>query len=111
LIERTPAKDLVAAASQLEPRDMANLVADFSAEVREKVLNKEGDSRLEAALSVVICCKFKSEWSCGLCDGISLSHCVVLAKEYEKIRYLLQFPVPDNNIKCLALKMSSKTVY
>jgi magnesium transporter len=30
---------------------MANLVADFSAEVREKVLNKEGDSRLEAALS------------------------------------------------------------
>jgi magnesium transporter len=35
LIERTPAKDLVAAASQLEPRDMANLVADFSAEVRE----------------------------------------------------------------------------
>ncbi|HIG64857.1 MAG TPA: magnesium transporter [Methyloprofundus sp.] len=51
LIERTSAKDLVAAASQLEPRDMANLVADFSAEVRRKILNKEGNSRLEAALS------------------------------------------------------------
>jgi len=51
LIERTSPKDLVAAASQLEPRDMANLVADFSAEVRDKVLSKEGSSRLEAALS------------------------------------------------------------
>ena len=51
LIEHTPAKDLMAAASQLEPRQMADLVADFSAEVREKVLKKEGDSRLEAALS------------------------------------------------------------
>jgi len=51
LIERTSGADLVAAASQLEPRDMANLVADFSADVREKVLRKSGDSRLEAALS------------------------------------------------------------
>lgn len=51
LIEHTPASDLVAAASQLEPREMADLVADFSAEVRDKVLKKEGSSRLEAALS------------------------------------------------------------
>ena len=51
LIEHTSTADLVAAASQLEPREMADLVADFSAEVRDKVLKKEGDSRLEAALS------------------------------------------------------------
>lgn len=51
LIERTTVANLVAAASQLEPRDMADLVADFSADVRDKVLKKEGDSRLEAALS------------------------------------------------------------
>ncbi len=51
LIEHTTASDLVAAASQLQPREMADLVADFSAAVREKVLRKEGDSRLEAALA------------------------------------------------------------
>jgi magnesium transporter len=51
LIERTSAKNLIIAASQLEPRDMADLVADFPEEVREKILKSEGDSRLEAALS------------------------------------------------------------
>ncbi|GAW86624.1 magnesium transporter [Bathymodiolus platifrons methanotrophic gill symbiont] len=51
LIEHTSTADLVTAASQLEPRDMADLVADFPADTREKVLKKEGDSRLEAALS------------------------------------------------------------
>lgn len=51
LIERAAAADLVTAASQLEPREMAGLVADFPADVRDKVLKKEGDSRLEAALS------------------------------------------------------------
>lgn len=51
LIEHTSGADLVAAASQLEPRDMADLVADFSSEVRDKVLKKDGNSRLEAALS------------------------------------------------------------
>ncbi|NOQ13023.1 MAG: magnesium transporter, partial [Methyloprofundus sp.] len=51
LVEQTSSADLVTAASQLEPREMADLVADFPAEVREKVLKKEGDSRLEAALS------------------------------------------------------------
>ncbi|MCK5354098.1 MAG: magnesium transporter, partial [Methyloprofundus sp.] len=51
LIEQTSSADLVIAASQLEPREMADLVADFPAEVREKVLKKETDSRLEAALS------------------------------------------------------------
>ena len=51
LIEQTSSTDLVVAASQLEPREMADLVADFPAEVREKVLKSEGDSRLEAALS------------------------------------------------------------
>ena len=51
LIEHTSAKDLMASASQLKPREMADLVADFSAEVRDKVLKKEGNSRLEAALS------------------------------------------------------------
>ncbi|BCG65321.1 MAG: magnesium transporter [Methyloprofundus sp.] len=51
LIKRTLSKDLIIAASQLEPRDMADLVADFPTEVREKILQSEGDSRLEAALS------------------------------------------------------------
>ena len=51
LIEQASSADLVVAASQLEPREMADLVADFPAEVREKVLKSEGDSRLEAALS------------------------------------------------------------
>ncbi|RLA26225.1 MAG: magnesium transporter [Gammaproteobacteria bacterium] len=51
LIERTTAAQLVVAASQLEPREMADLVTDFPAEVREKILKNEGDSRLEAALS------------------------------------------------------------
>ncbi len=51
LIERTSATDLVAAVSPLQPREMADLVADFSADVREKVLKKEGNSRLEAALA------------------------------------------------------------
>ncbi|WP_428355465.1 magnesium transporter [Methyloprofundus sp.] len=51
LIEHTSVKDLMAAASQLAPREMADLVADFSAEAREKVLKKESSSRLEAALS------------------------------------------------------------
>ncbi|NOQ13197.1 MAG: CBS domain-containing protein, partial [Methyloprofundus sp.] len=51
LIERTSATDLVVAASQLEPRDMADLVTDFPEDVRGKILQKEGDSRLEAALS------------------------------------------------------------
>lgn len=36
LIKRTLSKDLIIAASQLEPRDMADLVADFPTEVREK---------------------------------------------------------------------------
>lgn len=51
LIEHTSASDLVIAASQLESREMADLVSDFPADVREKVLKKQGNSRLEAALS------------------------------------------------------------
>ena len=51
LIEQASSADLVVAASQLEPREMADLVSDFPAEVREKILKSEGDSRLEAALS------------------------------------------------------------
>lgn len=51
LIERTSASDLVAAVSKLGSREMADLVADFSAETRDKVLKKQGNSRLEAALS------------------------------------------------------------
>ena len=51
LIERTSTANLVIAASQLEPREMADLVSDFPVGVREKILKNEGDSRLEAALS------------------------------------------------------------
>ena len=51
LIECTSAANLVIAASQLEPREMADLVSDFPVGVREKILKNEGDSRLEAALS------------------------------------------------------------
>lgn len=51
LIEHATASDLVTAASQLEARDIADLVADFPAEARDKVLKSKGDSRLEAALS------------------------------------------------------------
>ena len=51
LIEHTSAANLVIAASQLEPREMADLVSDFPVGVREKILKNEGDSRLEAALS------------------------------------------------------------
>jgi len=51
LIERTSASNLVIAASQLEPREMADLVTDFPVGVREKILKSESDSRLEAALS------------------------------------------------------------
>ena len=51
LIERTSAASLMVAASQLEPREMADLVSDFPVGVREKILKSESDSRLEAALS------------------------------------------------------------
>ncbi len=51
LIEHTSSANLVTAVSQLEPRDVADLVADFPAETREKVLKQSGNSRLEAALS------------------------------------------------------------
>jgi len=51
LIEHTTAKDLVTAASELDARDLANLVGDFTAEVRDKIIQKSGDSRLEEALA------------------------------------------------------------
>ncbi|NOR80100.1 MAG: magnesium transporter [Methyloprofundus sp.] len=51
LIERTSTASLMVAASQLEPREMADLVSDFPVGVREKILKSESDSRLEAALS------------------------------------------------------------
>ncbi len=51
LIEHTTAKDLVTAASQLDARDLANLVGDFTAEVRDKIIQQSGDSRLEEALA------------------------------------------------------------
>ncbi|MBE0469333.1 MAG: magnesium transporter [Methyloprofundus sp.] len=51
LIEHTSAQDLVVGASELDARDLADLVGDFSAEVRDKVLHNKKDSRLEAALA------------------------------------------------------------
>jgi len=51
LIEHTTAKDLVTAASELDARDLANLVGDFTAEVRDKIIQNSGDSRLEEALA------------------------------------------------------------
>lgn len=51
LIEQATAQNLIDATSELDINDLAVLVGDFPALVREKVLEKKGDSRLETALS------------------------------------------------------------
>jgi len=51
LIEHTSAQDLMIGADGLEARDLADLIGDLSSETRDKILNKNTDSRLEAALA------------------------------------------------------------
>lgn len=51
LIEQATAQNLIDATSELDINDLAVLVGDFPAFVREKVLEKKGDSRLETALT------------------------------------------------------------
>jgi len=51
LIEQATAKHLIDATNTLDINDLSVLVGDFPADVREKVLEKKGDSRLETALS------------------------------------------------------------
>jgi len=50
LIEQASAEKLIAATNELSINGLANLVNDFPADVREKILLKKGDSRLETAL-------------------------------------------------------------
>jgi len=51
LIEQATATHLIDATNTLDINDLSVLVGDFPADVREKVLEKKGDSRLETALS------------------------------------------------------------
>ncbi len=51
LIDHSSAKDLIASVNHLESREVADLVSDFPATIREKILNIQSDSRLESALS------------------------------------------------------------
>lgn len=51
LIEQATAQHLIDATNELDISDLAVLVGDFPAIVRDKVLEKKGDSRLETALS------------------------------------------------------------
>lgn len=51
LIEQATAQNLIDATHDLDINDLAVLVGDFPAVVREKVLEQKGDSRLETALS------------------------------------------------------------
>jgi len=51
LIEQATAQNLIDATSDLDINDLAILVGDFPAVVRDKVLERKGDSRLETALS------------------------------------------------------------
>jgi len=50
LIEKASAQQLIYAAHDLSINGLSNLVNDFPADVREKILLKKGDSRLETAL-------------------------------------------------------------
>ncbi len=51
LIEQATAQNLIDASNDLDINDLAVLVGEFPAMVRDKVLEKKGDSRLETALS------------------------------------------------------------
>ena len=51
LIEHSSPTNLMEAVSLLEAGEVADLIVDFPQEVREKILKKDGDSRLKAALS------------------------------------------------------------
>jgi magnesium transporter len=51
LIEQATAQNLINATNKLDINDLAVLVGDFPAIVREQILENKGDSRLETALS------------------------------------------------------------